>query len=61
MTLYEELEWRGLIKDVAGEDIKDKLLVHKDSWSFAVVEEIIISFPASIASLKAFDKLYLHL
>lgn len=25
MTLYEELEWRGLIKDVAGEDIKDKI------------------------------------
>ena len=25
MTLFEELEWRGLIKDVAGEDIKDKL------------------------------------
>ena len=25
MTLYEELKWRGLIKDVAGEDLKDKL------------------------------------
>lgn len=25
MTLYEDLEWRGLIKDVAGEDIKEKL------------------------------------
>ncbi len=25
MTLYEELEWRGLIKDVAGEDIRDKI------------------------------------
>ena len=25
MTLFEELQWRGLIKDVAGEDIKDKL------------------------------------
>lgn len=25
MTLFEDLEWRGLIKDVAGEDIKDKL------------------------------------
>lgn len=25
MTFYEELEWRGLIKDVAGEDFKDKL------------------------------------
>ena len=25
MTLYEELKWRGLIKDEAGEDIKDKL------------------------------------
>ena len=25
MTLFEELEWRGLIKDVAGPDIKDKL------------------------------------
>ena len=25
MTLYEDLEWRGLIKDVAGEDLKDKL------------------------------------
>ncbi|MCQ2612939.1 MAG: tyrosine--tRNA ligase [Treponemataceae bacterium] len=25
MTFYEELQWRGLIKDVAGEDIADKL------------------------------------
>lgn len=25
MTLYEELEWRGLIKDVAGDDIKEKI------------------------------------
>ena len=25
MTLYEDLEWRGLIKDVAGADLKDKL------------------------------------
>ena len=25
MNLYEELVWRGLIKDVAGEDLKDKL------------------------------------
>ena len=25
MTLFEELEWRGLVKDVAGADIKDKL------------------------------------
>ena len=25
MNLYEDLQWRGLIKDVAGEDLKDKL------------------------------------
>ena len=25
MTLFEELKWRGLIKDVAGDDIEDKL------------------------------------
>lgn len=25
MTLYEDLKWRGLIKDVAGEDIEEKL------------------------------------
>lgn len=25
MTFFEELKWRGLIKDVAGEDIEDKL------------------------------------
>lgn len=25
MTLFEELQWRGLVKDVAGEDIADKL------------------------------------
>lgn len=25
MTLFEDLKWRGLIKDVAGEDIEDKL------------------------------------
>lgn len=25
MTFYDELEWRGLIKDTAGEDIKDKI------------------------------------
>ena len=32
MNLYEELEWRGLIKDVAGEDIKDKLNNEKISF-----------------------------
>ena len=32
MTLYEDLEWRGLIKDVAGEDIKDKLDNEKISF-----------------------------
>ena len=36
--------------------IKFKLLVHKASFNLAVVEEITISFPASIAILKAFDK-----
>ena len=25
MTLFEELKWRGLIKDVAGEDLEKKL------------------------------------
>ena len=25
MTLYEELKWRGLIKDEAGEDLQDKI------------------------------------
>ena len=25
MTFFEELKWRGLVKDVAGEDIADKL------------------------------------
>ncbi len=25
MTLYEELKWRGLIKDEAGDDLKDKI------------------------------------
>ena len=25
MTLFEEFEWRGLVKDLAGDDIKDKL------------------------------------
>ena len=25
MTLFEDLKWRGLIKDVAGEDLKEKL------------------------------------
>ena len=25
MTLFEELQWRGLVKDLAGEDIADKL------------------------------------
>ncbi len=25
MKLYEDLMWRGLIKDVAGEDLKEKL------------------------------------
>ena len=25
MTLYEELKWRGLIKDTAGEDIEEKI------------------------------------
>ena len=25
MTNWEELQWRGLVKDVAGEDIADKI------------------------------------
>ena len=25
MTLFEELQWRGLVKDVAGDDIEDKI------------------------------------
>ena len=25
MTLYDELKWRGLIKDEAGDDLKDKI------------------------------------
>ena len=25
MTLYEELQWRGLIKDISSEDLIDKL------------------------------------
>jgi tyrosyl-tRNA synthetase len=25
MTFFEELQWRGLVKDIAGEDLKDKL------------------------------------
>lgn len=25
MTFYDELVWRGLIKDVSSEDLKDKL------------------------------------
>ena len=32
MTLYEELKWRGLIKDVAGEDLEDKLNNEKLSF-----------------------------
>ena len=27
MTFFEELKWRGLVKDVAGEDIADKLCI----------------------------------
>ena len=34
MNLYEELKWRGLIKDEAGEDLKDKL--NNDSLTFYV-------------------------
>ena len=25
MTLFEELEWRGLVKDTAGDDLADKI------------------------------------
>ncbi len=32
MTNWEELKWRGLVKDVAGEDIEDK--INNDSLSF---------------------------
>ena len=32
MTLYEELKWRGLIKDVAGEDLERKLNEEKISF-----------------------------
>ena len=27
MTNWEELQWRGLVKDVAGEDIADKITI----------------------------------
>ena len=36
MTLYEDLQWRGLIKDVAGEDIKDKLNNKKKSFHYLI-------------------------
>ena len=32
MTLFEDLEYRGLVKDIAGDDLKDKL--NNDSISF---------------------------
>ena len=25
MTVFEDLKWRGLVKDVAGDDIADKI------------------------------------
>ena len=29
MTFFEELQWRGLVKDIAGDDLADKLNNHK--------------------------------
>lgn len=33
MTFFEELQWRGLVKDVAGEDIADKLNNEKSHFT----------------------------
>ena len=38
MTLFEDLKWRGLIKDVAGEDLEKKLNEHPD------IEKAIVNF-----------------
>ena len=40
MTLYEELQWRGLIKDISSEDLIEKLnnekpIVLGSYWFFA--------------------------
>ena len=34
MNLYEDLKWRGLIKDVAGEDLEKKLNDEKITFYF---------------------------
>ena len=36
MTFFEELQWRGLVKDVAGEDIADKLNNEKITFYWGI-------------------------
>ena len=48
MTLYEDLQWRGLIKDVAGEDIKDKLNNEKISFYFSLIDATDIEHCVSV-------------
>ena len=59
MTLYEELEWRGLIKDVAGEDIQDKLNNEKISFYWGTdptADSLHLGHYSSLITAKRFAK-----
>ena len=42
MKLYDELKWRGLIKDVAGEDIEKKLNDEKITFYWGTDQQLIV-------------------
>ncbi|MCQ2981637.1 MAG: tyrosine--tRNA ligase [Treponemataceae bacterium] len=59
MTFYEELEWRGLIKDVAGEDIADKLNNEKVTFYWGTdptADSLHLGHYSSLVTAKRFAK-----
>lgn len=59
MTFYEELQWRGLIKDVAGEDIADKLNNEKITFYWGTdptADSLHLGHYSSLVTAKRFAK-----
>lgn len=59
MTFYEELQWRGLIKDVAGDDIADKLNNEKITFYWGTdptADSLHLGHYSSLVTAKRFAK-----
>lgn len=59
MTFYEELQWRGLIKDVAGNDIADKLNNEKITFYWGTdptADSLHLGHYSSLVTAKRFAK-----